>query len=73
MKKDSSEKIVQMFKHSNDSAKVIKVADSFNLVRGGCLSELQIAYETWGTLNNDKSNIIVIFTGLSASSHVTSS
>ena len=73
MKKDSSEKIVQMFKHSNDSAKVIKVADSFDLVRGGCLSELQIAYETWGTLNNDKSNVIVIFTGLSASSHVTSS
>tara|TARA_Y100000992_G_scaffold126201_1_gene82828 strand:- start:1164 stop:2321 length:1158 start_codon:yes stop_codon:yes gene_type:complete len=73
MKTDSNKKVVQMFKHNNASAKVVKVTDSFKLLRGGNLSELDMAYETWGALNKDKSNVIVIFTGLSASSHVASS
>ncbi|KAL6702489.1 Serine O-succinyltransferase [Coniothyrium glycines] len=36
---------------------------------GGILPEFNIAYETWGSLNNDKSNAILLHTGLSASSH----
>ncbi|KAF4122910.1 homoserine O-acetyltransferase/O-succinyltransferase [Geosmithia morbida] len=36
---------------------------------GGILPEFDIAYETWGTLNADKSNAILLHTGLSASSH----
>ena len=36
---------------------------------GGTLPEFNVAYETWGTLNADKSNAILLFTGLSASSH----
>lgn len=36
---------------------------------GGMLREFDIAYETWGTLNKDKSNVILLHTGLSASSH----
>jgi hypothetical protein len=36
---------------------------------GGILPEFNIAYETWGTLNQDKSNAILLHTGLSASSH----
>lgn len=36
---------------------------------GGILREFDIAYETWGTLNEDKSNAILLHTGLSASSH----
>ncbi|EFE34245.1 uncharacterized protein ARB_06642 [Trichophyton benhamiae CBS 112371] len=36
---------------------------------GGMLPEFDIAYETWGTLNTDKSNAILLHTGLSASSH----
>lgn len=36
---------------------------------GGILPEFHIAYETWGTLNADKSNAILLHTGLSASSH----
>lgn len=36
---------------------------------GGVLRGFDIAYETWGTLNNDKSNAILLHTGLSASSH----
>ena len=36
------------------------------------LPPFQIAYETWGTLNADRSNAILLHTGLSASSHVAS-
>jgi hypothetical protein len=36
---------------------------------GGILPEFNVAYETWGTLNADKSNAILLHTGLSASSH----
>ncbi|VUC27174.1 unnamed protein product, partial [Clonostachys rosea] len=36
---------------------------------GGILPEFNIAYETWGTLNPERSNAILLHTGLSASSH----
>ncbi|KAI1156286.1 homoserine O-acetyltransferase [Nemania diffusa] len=36
---------------------------------GGVLPEFDIAYETWGQMNVDKSNVILVHTGLSASSH----
>jgi homoserine acetyltransferase len=40
---------------------------------GGVLRQFDIAYETWGKLNADRSNAILIHTGLSASSHARSS
>ncbi|RMJ27375.1 homoserine O-acetyltransferase [Aspergillus sp. HF37] len=39
---------------------------------GGVLPEFDVAYETWGQLNGDKSNAILLHTGLSASSHARS-
>jgi homoserine O-acetyltransferase len=36
---------------------------------GGQLPQFDIAYETWGELNDAKDNVILIHTGLSASSH----
>lgn len=42
------------------------------LDNGGVLHEFELAYETWGTLNSDRSNAILIHTGLSASSHAKS-
>lgn len=39
---------------------------------GHTLTNVQVAYETWGKLNRDKSNAILLFTGLSASSHAKS-
>ncbi|KAI9731849.1 MAG: hypothetical protein M1818_007714 [Claussenomyces sp. TS43310] len=36
---------------------------------GGLLPEFNVAYETWGNMNKDKSNVILLHTGLSASSH----
>jgi len=41
----------------------------FPLKRGGELEKLEIAYETWGELNNRKDNAILLQCGLSASSH----
>lgn len=46
-----------------------KSTDLLLLDWGGVLPEFTIAYETWGTLNNDKTNAILLHTGLSASSH----
>lgn len=39
------------------------------LDNGGVLREFSIAYETWGQLNAARSNVILLHTGLSASSH----
>ncbi|KAK3718566.1 Serine O-succinyltransferase [Vermiconidia calcicola] len=39
---------------------------------GGVLPSFDIAWEAWGTLNADKSNAILLHTGLSASSHARS-
>jgi homoserine O-acetyltransferase len=36
---------------------------------GGVLREFDIAYESWGQMNADRSNVILLHTGLSASSH----
>ncbi|KAF2721493.1 homoserine O-acetyltransferase [Polychaeton citri CBS 116435] len=41
----------------------------FLLDWGGVLPSFDIAYEAWGRLNADKSNAILLHTGLSASSH----
>jgi len=45
----------------------------FEMHRGGSLSRPIIAYETWGELNSNHDNAILIFTGLSPSAHVSSS
>lgn len=48
---------------------VFSSPDPFLLDWGGVLPSFDIAYETWGSLNADKSNAILLHTGLSASSH----
>jgi len=40
---------------------------------GGTLAAPTIAFETWGSLNADRSNAVLIFTGLSPSAHAASS
>lgn len=52
--------------------KTFHYPNSLFLDYGGELDSFDIAYETWGTLNSDKSNAILIHTGLSASSHAAS-
>jgi homoserine O-acetyltransferase/O-succinyltransferase len=41
--------------------------------RGGELHGARIAYETWGALNDTRSNALLLFTGLSPSAHAASS
>ena len=41
--------------------------------RGGVLPRPTVAYETWGELNSNKDNAVLIFTGLSPSAHAASS
>ena len=49
--------------------KLMNYAQPFHFKHGGVLPEMQIAYEEWGTRNKDRSNVVLLFTGLSASSH----
>ena len=37
------------------------------------IGTLTVAYETWGTLNKEKSNAVLLHTGLSSSAHAKSS
>jgi homoserine O-acetyltransferase len=53
--------------------KFLKLDDGFEMRRGGKLNGAEIAYETWGELNEAGDNAVLIFTGLSPSAHVTSS
>ena len=43
----------------------------FALEPGGSLAEVVQAYETWGTLNNDSSNAVLVCHALTGDSHVT--
>lgn len=52
--------------------RLYKTEESLSLTLGGRLDGFQIAYETWGTLNKNADNAIVIFPGLSASAHAKS-
>lgn len=45
----------------------------FQMRRGGVLPRVTLAYETWGELNAQRDNAILIFTGLSPSAHAASS
>ncbi|MBC7982377.1 MAG: homoserine O-acetyltransferase [Candidatus Obscuribacterales bacterium] len=53
--------------------KVLKLVESFPMRRGEALPGVQIAYETWGELNAQRDNAVLIFTGLSPSAHAASS
>ncbi|ODV85771.1 hypothetical protein CANARDRAFT_140731 [[Candida] arabinofermentans NRRL YB-2248] len=56
-------------KITKDNVEIFHSKDPIFLDYGGYLPEFQVAYETWGKLNSDRSNAILIHTGLSASSH----
>ncbi len=50
--------------------KLFDIPNSFQFYRGGQIENALLAYETWGTLNADNSNAVLILTGLSTDSHV---
>ncbi|QOC21510.1 homoserine O-acetyltransferase [Wenzhouxiangella sp. AB-CW3] len=47
--------------------------EPFPLYRGGKLPGLRLAWESWGTLDEHRSNAVLIFTGLSPGAHAASS
>ncbi len=53
----------------NITTKIAKFEDSLYLESGRILESYQLAYETYGELNQDKSNIIIITHALSGSHH----
>lgn len=60
--------------HNTSTARrIVKLPAPFHMRMGGVLPEVRIAYETWGRLADDKSNVILLFTGLSPSAHAASS
>lgn len=57
---------------SPSSYKTYHHSEPLPLVYAPALPEFDIAYETWGTLSPAKDNVILLHTGLSASSHAAS-
>ena len=51
---------------------LFKSDQPFSFKHGGMIPELELAYETWGELNSECSNALLLCTGLSASSHARS-
>ena len=71
--KKSDNKVVNLFEESNKGIQKTVITETMKMKRGGSLSNPVLAYETWGKLSKSKDNVVVILTGLSASSHVASS
>jgi len=70
--KKSDSNVVNLFEQSNQGVQKIVLIDSMKMKRGGAISNPVLAYETWGKMNESRDNIVIILTGLSASSHVAS-
>jgi len=51
----------------------LRFEQPFRFANGGQLPRLDIAFETWGKLNAERSNAVLILTGLSPNAHVASS
>lgn len=58
---------------THSARKFIHLESEFPMHRGGSLPRVDLAYETWGTLNSERDNAVLLFTGLSPSAHAASS
>jgi len=54
---------------SADARRYFDLPSPFAMKRGGALTGARLAYETWGRLDADRANAILILTGLSPSAH----
>ena len=50
-----------------------RLQEPLRLYRGGVVQQPVIAYETWGRLDRERANALLLFTGLSPSAHAASS
>ena len=51
----------------------LHIREPLTLIKGGVLPSYSLAYETWGKLNAEKSNAVLVLTGLSPNAHAASS
>ena len=73
MKKDSGPvRIKGAYGEALTGYQLFRSEEPFSFKHGGVIPELELAYETWGQLNSQRSNAILLCTGLSASSHARS-
>jgi len=66
----------QSFKASTsqqDATWYLHVEEPFRFASGGQIPRVNVAYETWGTLNSDRSNAVLVLTGLSPNAHAAKS
>jgi homoserine O-acetyltransferase/O-succinyltransferase len=56
-----------------DARLYVDLPSPFKLKRGGLLTQAKLAYETWGTLNAARDNVVLIYTGMSPSAHAAQS
>ncbi|APZ43982.1 homoserine O-acetyltransferase MetX [Acidihalobacter ferrooxydans] len=54
-------------------SRTLRLAQPFALYRGGCLENVEIAYESWGEPNAARDNAVLLFTGLSPNAHAAAS
>ncbi len=57
----------------SSACKLVTFDLNFRMHRAGQLTSPTMAYETWGELNAERSNAVLIFSGLSPSAHAASS
>ena len=55
------------------AARFVKLDGPLPMRHGGTLPEVRMAYETWGTLNATRDNVLLLCTGLSPRAHARSS
>ena len=51
----------------------LHITEPLPMKKGGVLPSFTLAYETWGELNADRSNAVLILSGLSPNAHAASS
>jgi len=56
-----------------DATQYLNHEGTFCFASGGRIPRVDLAYETWGELNPDRSNAVLILTGLSPNAHAASS
>ncbi|MCH7508182.1 MAG: hypothetical protein IID60_12895, partial [Proteobacteria bacterium] len=55
------------------ATRYLHLENPFRFASGGQIPRLDMAFETWGELNAERSNAVLILTGLSPSAHAASS
>ena len=58
---------------TSPARRLVTLTGRFPMRLGGELTDVQLAYESWGRLSPDKDNVLLLFTGLSPSAHAASS